>query len=594
MAQTAQQLDDELSSILIEGTTVRAQIKVAKKVEYAFYARTYLWWREAVQIAGYLEGCYKARNIDSQARKGGGTRWSPFLKMVTDHQITGNDISVWTKALDAIDADFNARPAHYANDAINAIVYFIDSNHGKTGLTGYTYNSQKSRVAKQQPTRSTYMLLNLADHECDPAFLAEAIAYYMASNGHALPADASLPLAASGFGILLARQGKVGQEAVPLGNSTPFADRVLTMAYRSNFDALPITMRSVVEPLHILNVPHSLAGTFDDYADNATLQDHDGNESRSIPHKRFIYRPATQDVLLSYSGSPASVVVTAKPKATVIKRAVGDLFLPPYVRTMVEIRLLYQRMFNLFTPSDEQHFTVVEDDDLRQGIVSLMPKKAIMDILTSRGSREGINEETVRAWVSNIRHPPLCFVPFTIHGSDLWQNEFKPKPFRASWSGSVSIGWLRKATEVFFDRWIAAYGAKAKRDANKVIAVELDEKSLKVSYEFGGEHGWGSTKEIALDDGAAKGSAKIIARSTDLAFVLRQIADINVDGEIAMEVSADAMVLSFSSKALSYKVHIPASTKKGIRNAKCFQRYEPIQSLPAEREDGDDVDDLRE
>ena len=386
MAQTAQQLDTDLNQIVNDAATVRVQVKLGNKAEYTFIARTYMWWREAVQVTGYLESCYQARNISYQARHG--VSWAPLLKMAMDHQISGTDVSLWTRALDKIDADYNARPAHYAQDAVNEIVYFIESNGGKTGLAGYHNSAPKPPKVLNQPVRSSYMLLDLADHVCEPAFLAEAIAYYTSAKGHALPSDASLPLATNGFGILLARQGSVGQEAVDVGNSTPMADKVITMAYRSNFDALPLTMRSVVEPLHILNVPLALAGTFEDYAENATLQDHDGEVSRRVQHKRFIYRSATQDFLLSYSGSPASVVLTAKPKSVVINRAAGDLFLPPYVRTMVEIRLLYQRMFNLFTTSQRDQFTVVEGDDVRQGIVSLSPKKSIIDILAERGGNK--------------------------------------------------------------------------------------------------------------------------------------------------------------------------------------------------------------
>jgi len=593
MAKTPQQLNTELNVIVNDAATVRSQVKITNKVEYDFYARTYLWWREATQTTSFLSGCYAARQIKYQARQGG-VAWSPLLKLVTDHQITATDVSLWTRVLDRIHEDFNARPAHYANDPVGSIVYFIESNGGKTGLAGYHQAPKKAPKAIQQPTRSAYMLLDLADHEVDPAFLAEAIKYFMSSMGHALPAGVSLPLAANGFGIMLARHGSAGQEVVELGNSSPLASKVLTTAYRSNFDALPLTLRSVVEPLHILNVPHAVAATFDDYAENATLQDHDGNSSRRIPHKRFIYRPATQDFLLSYSKTPASVVVTAKPKTVMIDRAAGDLFLPPYIRTMVEIRLLYQRMFNLFTPSQDQQFTVIDGDDLRQGIVSLTPKKAIMDILTSRGSRDKIDEETVRAWVSNVRHPPLCFMPFTYDASDLWQVEFKAKAFRPKWFATVTVGWLRRATETFFDRWIAAYGGKANRDANKVLAVELGHETMTVSYEFGGDHGWGSSKQIAFGDATTNGSAKFVARSTDVAFVLRQIADINVVGPIEMEASADALVLSFASAAISYKVHIPTASSKGNRTNTCFQRYEPVKTPPSEMTEVDDVNDVRE
>lgn len=586
MKPTTAQLDATLTEIMNDAPNIRAQIKVASRVESEFYARTYLWWRDASQQASYLEANYKAHQIKYQPRKDG-VDWIPLLKLVTGHCISEGDLVYWPAALDAIDADFNRSPAHYSNDPIQKIVYFVKSKGGKTAFKGYHKKSKQKREFDSSPSPNATMLLDLPDQACAPAFLAEAIAYYSSSKAHALPNGATAWISDTGFGLLAARQGEIGLEAVELGNSLPMIDQVLVMAYRANFDVLPPTMRSVVEPLHILNVPHAVAMTFDDFVENAILQDHEGKNKQGKPQKRFIYRPETQDFLLSYGQLEASVVVVAKPKTKVIDRKVGDLFLPAYVRTVVEMRLLYQRFFNMFSPSQDAQFKMTPDDELRQCIVSLTPKKAIMDLIVQGDLRE----ETARAYVSNIRHPPLSFMPFVHDHKDVWQVGFNEKTFQATWRGSVSVEWLRNATAVFFERWIVAYGVKSRRRINKIMSVVLTEVAVKLNYEFGTEQVWGASKVIPVVPGSAKGKARITVRCTDFAFVLRQIADLNVTDSIVIEANAEAVVITFATTGLSYRVHMPAADAFGERSAKCFQRYEPIRSAPIRGHDDDDDGD---
>lgn len=574
MTVTVQQLDDHLQDMKNDAPNVRAQVKIATKVESEFFAKAYLWWRDASMKDGYLEGRYKSDHIKMLKRQDG-ISWRPLLNLVTAKQISETDLGLWTKALDRVHEEVSGRPQHYAEDAANRIVYFIQQSGGKTGLAGYHGKIEKARH-DPQPVLDRSMLLELAGQECEPALLAEAIAFYGATKGHAIAKGASIPLATNGFGLMLARDVGGRQEAVDLGNSAPLVEQVLISAYRSNFDALPATMRAVLEPLHILNVPHAVAPDFDGFVENATLQGHDGKKLNRKPQKRFTYRPKTGDFLLSYGQSAASVVISARPKAPLIDRAAGDLFLPAYVRTLIETRLLYQRLFNLFIPSATRQFNMTPDDDLRQCIISLKPKKAILDVIATNG----VMEDTVRARVSNLRHPPLSFMPFINDHSDLWQAEFKAKAFKPTWTASVSVSWLRDATAAFFDRWVTTYGNKAKRDMNRVMAVELA-KTMTVNYELSANGGWGSSKVIECQGTAPQGKASFTARSVDFAFVLRQIADLNITGSIDMKASSEATVLSFATAQISYVVHIPACNTKGERSSKCFQRYDPVLSPPS-------------
>lgn len=574
MTLTTQQLDDHLEAMKNDAPNVRAQIKTATKVESEFFAKAYLWWQDASKETGYLEGRYKSNHIKTLQRQDG-VSWRPLLNLVTAKQITETDLSLWTKALDRVHEEVSSRPQHYAQDGAKRIVYFIQQNGGKTGLAGYHVKGERTR-RDLQPVCDMPTPLEISGQACEPALFAEAIDFYSATKGRTITEDSSEPLAANGFGLLLARNGESGQEVVELGNAIPLVEQVMISAYRSNLNALPPTMRAVLEPLHILNVPHAVAADFDGFVESAMLEGHDGKKSNRMPRKRFVYRPKTGDFLLSYGLSAASVVISAKPTSALIDRKAGDLFLPHDVRTLIEARLLYKRMFNLFTTTAAQQFTMTPDDDFWNCTLALEPKQAIIDILATNG----VEEETVRHYVSNLRHPAIRLMPFIHDHQDLWQVDFKAKAFKPTWNATVSMQWLQNATEAFFDKWVAAYGDKAKRDMNRLMAVDFNQ-AMTISYELGADKAWGSSKVIAFDGDAVQGKARLTARSVDLAFVLRQIADLNITSSIDIAASAEAMVLKFATAGLSYAVHIPACNDKGLRSSHCFHRYDPVLSPPS-------------
>lgn len=572
MATSTPDLDQGLDLLKAESANVRVQVKISAKVERRFYAGAYIWWREASQIGGYLEASFARNGIDFIPKQNR-VPWRPLLKLVTDQKISATDLSLWSKALDAVHADVLRDPAHYAADPIGQIDFFIEQRGGKTGLAGY--HSKDEDHFDDQPAVKAQMLFELDDDEFEPAFLAEAEAYFSTIGGTGLANAPAAHLTKNGFGIVLVRKGMSGVEALSTSNAAQLVSETLISSYRSELGALPATMRAVIEPLHVLNVPRVIAKSFDKFAEYVSVQERTGKGRVGRPsNRRLTYRPLTGDFLLSLANVDSSVVIVARPKTSVINRAAGDLFLPAYVRRSIEVRLLHQRMFNMFAPSGSEEFISAPGNGLTDCFVSLRPKAAIIDLIKT----SGISEAQARARISNLRHPAIAFVPYIEDGNDHWQASAKNEAFTATWQAVVSLDWLRDATRTFFDEWIAEYGAKAKREMNLTMHVKFDAAGLLISHEFGDSAGWGTTKQVAINPNIANGTADMTVRSTDFAFVLRQIADLEVTSPLHIEADHDALHLTFETDALSYSVWIPSCNQKAVRSRKMFEPYHPVTS----------------
>lgn len=584
MGATESDLDQSLDFLKVESSNVRLLVKVSSRAERRFFASAYVWWTEASQIAGYLEASF-AQNGISFVPKQNRINWRPLLKLVTDQKIAATDLSLWSKALDAVHADVLRDPAHYAADPIGQIDFFIEQHGGKTGLAGY--HAKDDDEFDDQPIVNIQMLFELDDDEFEPAFLSEAEAFFSTVGGAALTSPGPL-LSKNGFGILLVRKGSAGPEVVSTSNGAQVLRETLISSYRSDFRALPMTMRAVLEPLHVVNVPRVIAKSFDKFAEYVSVQERVGRgKSKRAANRRLTYRPLTGDFLLSQANVDSSVVVVARPVTSVIDRATGDLFLPAYVRRSIEVRLLHQRMFNMFAPSASDEFISAPGHGLTDCYVSLRPKSALINLI----EESGISEAQAQRRVVNLRHPTISFLPYIEDGKDHWQVTPKVAAFTASWQATLSLDWLREATTTFFDEWVAQYGAKAKREMNMTMHVMFDINAWLISHEFGDDAGWGTTKQIPIDPTVTKGAAELKVRSTDFAFVLRQIADLDVIGPLQVDASEHAIRIAFETSAMTYSVWIPACNNKGVRSGTCFERYHPVLSELAHDPLDDDVQD---
>jgi len=113
---------------------------------------------------------------------------------------------------------------------------------------------------------------------------------------------------------------------------------------------------------------------------------------------------------------------------------------------------------------------------------------------------------------------------------------------------------------------------------------------LVLGFEYEKTLGFDNSKTLTLPSGKAAGSVELNVRSADFAFVLRQIADLNVMGALDIQADEHAVILTFSTSANSFQCWIPACDLSGSRSTKHFTIYRPVQSKNLVK--SDDPDDL--
>lgn len=561
---TVHALDLKLAELKMDTASFLVLQKLSREQERMVMACAYVWWREAQMVAGYLDHCYAKAYITNN--KTWAVNFRPLLKLITGSQMSEGDLDTWAKALRVVHEDFEKNPKHYAVDPIARICHFIKIKGGKTGLAGY-----HSKGDDEDDPIENVGLYTLDESELLATLRAAAANHYASTAANIkLPA---LQLNDAGYSVIIVK--KQGNEYALVGttNEPKLLDAALVSTYRNDFEALPLTMRVVLEPLHMLNVPNCLASSHAKFIEISNLADAwDEKRRKEKAYKRLTYRPAEQDFLLSTMQVNASVVVKAKPKSDVMGRKEGDLFLPNSTRQLVETRLLHQGTFNLFKPSSADTFTSVGRGFIAANYVNLTTKVAVDDA-------DGVTAQEVKANISNLSHPPLSFIPFhSTFGEPRWQVVNKPERIKASWHANVDLDWLRDTSTAFLDKWIAAYGKKANRPVNKTLNVALGTQELTIAYEFDDALGYDNIKTVALPANSAKGHVELVMRSADFAFVLRQIADLNVVGVIKMQADADGLVLSFSTIASEYEVWIAACDENGNRCSTHFMAYRPEET----------------
>ena len=561
---TTPALDTKLAELKMDMENVLILQKMSRDQERMVMASVYMWWRDAQQQIDYLEQCYASANITKNRTRDANFR--PLLKLVTSSQMASGDVDTWNKALRAVHEDFDKNIEHYAIDPVGRICHFIKTNGGKTGLAYHSKVEDDEDVEAEAVS-----LYTLDDSELLATLLVEARNYY--AKGAANIQLPALQLNDYGYSVVIVKKQGAGYALVGTTNETKLLDAALASTYRSDFEAMPLTMRVVMEPLHILNVPNCLASSFAKFIEVSNLVDAwDEKRSKEKAYKRLTYRAAEQDFLLSTMQFDSSVVVKAKPKSDVMGRKTGDLFLPNSTRQSVETKLLHQGTFNLFDPSSANNFTNVGRGYIAASYVNLTTKVAVDDV-------EGVTAQQVLANTTNLSHPPLSFIPFhAAFGEPRWQAVNKTQCIKASWHADVDLDWLRNASTEFLDKWIAAYGKKANRQVNKTLSAALDVNGLSIGYEFDNDLGYDNIKTVALPAGSAHGHVELVMRSGDFAFVLRQVADLSIVGAVHMQADADGLVLSFSTTASDYEIWIAACDKEGKRSAVHFMAYRPEQT----------------
>jgi hypothetical protein len=583
MATNTTAQDKQLATLKTATRNVLLQIRKTNKQEREHLAAIYVWWRSVKDVTGYLTDLYAKNGIEYYNIKNK-INFRPLLTYLTNGEVESNDLNYWQQTLRAIDVEYQTDPNHYGNESIVRIAQFLDMNGGKTGLAGYHNKVDEDEIEDGELKREDVERLaySLDEEKLFPTFLWEAKAFYEACTSLQTATLPALNTTQDGYSVVVVKRD--GTQAKLLGtvNEQSFIEAMLATTYRKNFEALPTTMRCILEALHLLNVPLAVAYNIDKYIDHVEGYEHQKDLNSMRDKRRLIFRKNSADILLSNVTKQLGVVLTAKPKHELFPNLAGDIYINNNLRLSLEVRLLHQTMFNMFTTQHKEQYVEVPKGFLHAYRLPIETKQPMADEKTGEFF-DATTAALVKRHTHNITHPSISWTPFyksnvpTIKKiATNTQADLVDAPFKAKWQGVANIDWLRNVVSEFFDGWIVKYAAKAERDINMAMHLQLQNESFTVGYEFG-KKGYDNHKAFEL--AKAMGSLELQVRTGDFAFVIRQLADLNVQGNIAIQANSDGVLLHFETSANNYTCLIPACTVKGVRHAALMQQYTPSQTV---------------
>jgi len=253
-------LDAELVSLQVDVRCFNALQRVTNAQERMIMAQVYFWWTTAVAIPGYLEACYQKYNIVANKTKG--VNFRPVLRLVSENLIQSNDLDIWAMAMRRIHEEVQRNQAAYVNDPIASVCHFIKSHHGKVGLAGY-HGGSTSDEDDDQAQAEELRLFDLDEAALVAVLRDEARGFYAGNQHRPTINTPALHTGDEGYSVVVMHRESGRVTLVGTSNDGGLIDQALVKTYRDDFTAQPLTVRSILEPLHVLNVPKAAAHAYD-------------------------------------------------------------------------------------------------------------------------------------------------------------------------------------------------------------------------------------------------------------------------------------------------------------------------------------------
>jgi hypothetical protein len=593
------ELNKQLAEVTDIGIACASLAKTTQKAEREYMVAVYLWWRDANKHAGYLETLYRD-NKYQYYKPAKGVNFTPLIRLTTGDALGKDYDSIWNRALNALHEIYEKRPKSFQQNTIDKLCNLFDSQNGKTGL------AEKWKISKKDEKHSDdfnqWLELELNSDEFFGTIATEARNHYRKLQTESDFKFPDFQYNREGYSTLLVRRGKGGPVIVGSLADESLIDKALVATYRSDFDAIPIFLRSLIETIHILNIPNSASKDHNKFIDGTKFDDPLNPGKKLKQRRRIIYSKKESCFLNGQIHSHASPVVKAYPKISVFNQPPPDIHLAGDTQNWIETVLLRSRLFNIYKPYGNELFSLANHHSNLFYAINLQNKFVLDDE----------DEKKLRRYVKNLRHETICWQPFfetkTKHSSqisfDFLQHFPSDKNFtNFDWHAELNIHSLRNISMEFFEQWISTYAEKHKRPMNSTFKLELDNK-ICIHYEKSETIQAHDIKyEYDISNLKFEGNINLYVRSIDLSFILRQIADLNLISPLYLFAQEIGIILLFETEANCFSCFVPSCDLNGKRSEKGFNYFHPTvvetdqyyfpldENLAPDESDYSDIDD---
>jgi hypothetical protein len=574
-AKQRKSVQNALVKLQERGAVVHADLRRSHRSLYEHLAAMYLWWRQAREIDGYLDGEYDKLGL--KKRSVAGINFRPLLVLVWGiNSTTGQQTALHSRTLNALHDEYEARPALYAKDGVAKLANFIEQAGGATKLAGYGQQDDDDADDSEDDPRKIPLI--------DPQVLLKTQALLL-GNAHrhakltpmaALPSVAGIDAEAGELGLMLVKGSAEGLQVVTYQTSSAIIDEMLVATYRRRFEVQHPKVRPLLELLQTQCLPKHLEG-LQATVEGKAVKNRAWSKSGAIGVRRVLYRHETGAFVLSSTGTNSGVVSCVTPRQLpesvaehrsfkpVLADCEHDVFMAPAQRTELEERCLRNFAFNLF------------DVGVGAQVANYEVPNSASHLLTL-------------THIANKRdrvHVP--FWPF-YDTLDAELQQVVPNPsyrFTPAWAAPFTPAMLGKLDRQFVTPWLNSHGKHIARDKQAVIQVTFGPEQLSFDFVFQNgeyENTHAFTHRVAC---ASTQSLVVQFASIDLMPALASLALLPIDRAADFAVDANVLRIAFETVEGGplHEIHIPTLDADGGRSTAAFAVYEPELVRDASQED---------
>jgi hypothetical protein len=515
----------------------------------------YLWWREAVQHDGYLEGLYKAEDIRFHRSQDNAPNFSPLIRLV--YKMDASDLSArvtisqWNKALKEIHRHYTDKEGDFEHNAVGKLTAFIESSGGVSGLTTPELRENDDVEYADVPEAQDGRAEENAEAALDRELTRLALEKFGSQENGIGVANIQAPyrVGDGGLILLMARRAENGTIII-LGSSNKAAhieDVAVTAAGR-NIANLPPSLRAPTEIIATQAFPGSALPSslvkrshwFEKHGPKSDLYEADvtpgwtkrGRGRRLTSAKMLLLRGEQQDMLLS--GSRVGV-------STVTRCVLKD----PLIPKDEVVHLSAMDRIERWLETGEIALLNAEPRDALQPPSPEAEAAAYELAVTSTLPQFGSTLSFDRATAAN--------------GNTPYQAEFKRDAFEADWTVSLPGQWFADLRQAWADPWFAGLGKhnQITRQHNSTLLLKVDSNSLRIGFNIGEDSFAAACFRFPSSVSVTDDEQDTSYASWDLAPVLLNLADAPVIGDIWMAGNAEAIVFRYATAVGDFEVAVP-------------------------------------
>lgn len=535
--------------------------------------RTYLWWHDCSQVPDMLDDLYAKHRI-SYKSTGNRPNFNPLLRIafgkVQLHDAERNTISQWNRAVQELHDQHTANIAAYRTNAEGKLLAYFN---GAGGISGIIKKDQAEQIdrgeepAEQPDTKRTRKLSPKTLTDKAKAEIKDRALTVIKSADPVGTVDAAMPLRV-GDDNLVALLGRMGPNGKPdiLGSSNDSNIIGLLAQYAQNADVSHMdgNLRTLVETVRSQAYP-SQAMPKDPqrrkawwraaYADQSKIKTSDllswtgeGKATALNSAKKLLVRGKQGDIVLSGSKLNASVVTRCKLKKSWLGKD-----------EMVFLRI-----------SDRSHI----EDLMENGaihIVKAAPTSALSPVTGQKYSYEVVLSDKTSGKSKRLHFYDACRDADAVTA---FQSYFDFDVWKPTWSCTVKPRWFGDVREKLLDAWFTKLGAgdQIKRQNNRAMLFAASPKGFVLHFNLTFEQDKQSAQRNLSAGQNWQGEiepAQTMHLSKDLAPVLYNIADAEIEGDVQIQGDEFTLVFHYKTSAGAFSIAVPTVQRK---SAKKFPR----------------------